>query len=159
MFFDNPVAAFTNLLRLSKPDGRLHFASWCSPKESDLATGLMKAVGSLFTKTDTPPDPNAPGPYAFADQSRVTAILTEAGWSNVRFERWQGRLPLPGATLRESAEFVASMGAIGRLMREQHVAIDRVVDAIIPFLEQRTENKRVVLHSAAWLVSARKKTI
>jgi hypothetical protein len=49
------------------------------------------------------------------------------------------------------------MGALGRLMREQHVALDRVVDAITPFLEQRIENNRVALQSAAWLVSAHKK--
>jgi SAM-dependent methyltransferase len=157
MFFDDPVAAFANLLQLSKPGGRLHFACWCSPKESDLASGLMKATASLFTKPDIPPDPNAPGPYAFANPSRVTSILIDAGWSNVKFERWQGRLPLPGATLRESAEFVANMGALGRLMREQHVAMDRVVAAITPFLEQRKEHNRVALQSAAWLVSAHKK--
>jgi SAM-dependent methyltransferase len=156
MFFDHPEAAFTNLLQLVKPSGRFNFVCWASPKESDLASGLMTAVAPLFRKPDTLPDPTAPGPYAFADRSRVATILCDAGWREITFERWEGRLPVPGATTRECATFVARIGAIARLMREQNVGLDLVIDALIPSLEQRMEHGQVRLRAAAWFVSARR---
>jgi SAM-dependent methyltransferase len=155
MFFDDPVSAFSNLRHLSKRGGRLNFACWCKPKDCDLGAGLMMAVASLFNRPETPPDPTAPGPYALADRTRITSILTDAGWRELHIERWEGHLPLPGATLRESALFAARLGSLGRLMREQNVPVERVADALIPFLEQRIENDRVALHGAAWLVTAR----
>jgi len=156
MFFDNPAAAFANILQATKPDGRLHFACWRDPKKNDMGGGLMKAVAHLFTPPDVKPDPKAPGPFAFADSEYVGALLAKAGWRDVKFEAWDGRLPLLGATARENAELLARMGPIGRAMREQNIEIDRVVDALIPFLEQRCENGRYSLNAAVWLVSARR---
>lgn len=156
MFFGDPVAAFTNMLQLTRPGGSLSFACWGNPKESDMSTGLMSATASLFVRSETRADPTAPGPYAFADPERVSSILNAAGWRDVHFERWDGRLPLPGSNVRESATFAASIGALSRMMREQQVALERVVDALVPFLQQRQENDQIVLRGTAWFVSARR---
>jgi ubiquinone/menaquinone biosynthesis C-methylase UbiE len=156
MFFDDPTAAFANILQLTKPGGHLHFACWRSPKENDMGSGLMKAAAPLFVMPDTKPEPTAPGPFAFADQAYVSGLLASAGWRDVAFEPRDGRLPLAGTTARENAVFLAQMGPIGRLMREQHVALDRVVDALVPFLEQRHENGKYALNGAIWLASARR---
>jgi hypothetical protein len=102
------------------------------------------------------PDPRAPGPYAFADQDYVSSILANAGWRDVAFEIWQGRLPLPSKSARENAQFLASMGPIGRAMREQHIAVERVIDALLPFLEKNKENDCYSLNASTWLVSARR---
>ena len=156
MFFDNPIAAFANMLHSARPGGRLDFVCWCSPKESDMGSGLMKAVSALFEKPNTPADPTAPGPYAFADQDRVRVILTDAGWQDVNVDLWEGFLPLPGHDVSECAAFAANIGAIARLMREQNVALERVVDALVPFLERRMHNGRIALRGLAWFVSAHK---
>ena len=154
MFFDDPVAAFKNLASSVKHDGRLHFACWRSPKENDMGSGLMKAASHLFTPPATKPDPTAPGPFAFADSDRVKKILAEAGWRDVACDTWNGTLPLPGDTVRDSAIFLTRTGGLSRLLQEQNVAVERVIDAITPFLEQRLTNGRVALQGAAWLVSA-----
>jgi ubiquinone/menaquinone biosynthesis C-methylase UbiE len=156
MFFDDPTAAFANILKLAKRDGGLSFACWRNPKENDMGAGLMKDVAHLFTLPDVKPDPRAPGPFAFADQEYTGSLLKAAGWRDVNFEVWEGRIPLAGTTARDNAEFLAHLGPIGRLMREQNVATDRVVDALIPFLEQRRESGRYLLRGTAWLVTARR---
>jgi SAM-dependent methyltransferase len=155
MFFADPVAAFRNMATLCRHGGYLSFVCWCNPKESDMAKGMMNAVAPLFTLPATPPDPNAPGPYAFANQDRVRSILQASGWSDIVFEHCAAQLPLPGVDVRESAAFAASIGAIARLVREQNVPFERVIDCLVPFLEQRRQHDRVVLRAEAWLVAAR----
>ena len=118
--------------------------------------GLMKAVAHLFTPPSVKPDPKAPGPFAFADRDYLNELLVNAGWRDVDFEAWDGKLPLAATSARDNAKFLAHMGPIGRAMREQNIAVERVVDALIPFLEQRNENGRYALNGAVWLLSARR---
>jgi ubiquinone/menaquinone biosynthesis C-methylase UbiE len=156
MFFDNPVAAFANILQAIKPSGALTFACWRSPKENDMGSGLMKATSHLFTPPEVKPDPTAPGPFAFAEQPYVESILSQAGWRDVRFDTWNGRLPLVFATARENADALAQMGPVGRMMREQNVPREKVEAALASFLEQRCDNGRYYLNGAVWMVSARR---
>jgi ubiquinone/menaquinone biosynthesis C-methylase UbiE len=154
MFFDNPIVAFANILQFTKPGGKLTFACWRNPKENDLGGGLMQAAAQLFTPPEVKPEPKAPGPYAFADQDYVRSLLTTAGWRDIKFAAWDGFLPMAGATAHENAEFLARLGPIGRAMREQNVAIEKVIAVLLPFLEQRKDNSRYALKGAVWLVSA-----
>ncbi len=156
MFFDDPTAAFANILQSIKPGGVLTFACWRSPKENDMGGGLMKAVSHLFTPPEVKPDPTAPGPFAFADQTYVSTFLDKAGWRDVNFTPWDGRLPLTGNNAQEVAGFLARMGPIGRVMREQNVAVESVIDALIPFLETRKQNEAFALNGAVWIVTARR---
>lgn len=156
MFFDDPVAAFANIFHAIKPGGALTFACWRSPKENDMGSGLMKATSHLFALPETKPDPTAPGPFAFAEQSYVESILSQTGWRDVRFDKWDGRLPLAFSTARENADALAQMGPVGRMMREQNVARDKVVDALATFLDQRCDDGRYYLNGAVWIVSARR---
>ncbi len=154
MFFANPTAAFANIIQATNPGGRLTFACWRSPKENGMGGGMMKAVSHLFTPPDVKPDPLAPGPFAFADQTYVNTLLANAGWRDVQFEKWDGPLPLNGKDVHEIAAFLTGMGPIGRMMREQNIAIERVIDALVPFLETRNAGGQFALNGAAWIVSA-----
>ncbi|HEY5409097.1 MAG TPA: class I SAM-dependent methyltransferase, partial [Caulobacteraceae bacterium] len=69
MFFENPEAAFTNLRRALKPGGRLDFACWRQPKDNLWLALPMQATKHLLPPLP-PGDPNAPGPFAFADRDR-----------------------------------------------------------------------------------------
>lgn len=78
MFFDDSVAAFRNMGRALRPGGRLAFACWASIDENpwfrlprDIAVARLGKVA--------PPPPGAPGPMAFEDIARVTAMMAEAG--------------------------------------------------------------------------------
>jgi SAM-dependent methyltransferase len=77
MFFDDPVSAFAHLGAVSTPGARLIFSCFRSPAENAWATEIMALL------PDAPAsDPHAPGPFAFADRSRVEDILAKSGWKN-----------------------------------------------------------------------------
>ena len=117
MFFAAPTPAFAHLRRSLKSDGRMAFICWRSPKDNPWATVPVMA-GRLALGIEGPPsDPHAPGPFAFADEGRVRGILEEAGFRNVRAERFDSHMLL-GSSPRSAAEATARIGPLGRLVRE-----------------------------------------
>lgn len=86
MFFDDPVAAFSNIRTATKAGGRMAFVCWRA-----LADNPTFSCGTrvLVERMPDPPvgaGPGAPGPDAFADPDVVTTILTEAGWRDAAVE-------------------------------------------------------------------------
>ncbi|KLO26403.1 methyltransferase type 11 [Mycolicibacter heraklionensis] len=89
MFFDDPVAAFTNIRRAAAPGSRLAFVCW---REGDNPM-FTAGIDVLAAKLESPPaalDPASPGPLAFGDPERVRAILTDAGWTDIAVEPFDG---------------------------------------------------------------------
>ncbi len=83
MFFDDPVAAFTNIRRAASPEAALAFVCWRGIDENPMFTlGTNVLLDRLDPKPE-PPAPDAPGPAAFADPVRVKSILEMSGWSEV----------------------------------------------------------------------------
>jgi len=82
MFFGDPAAAFANIRAALKAGGRMAFVCWRPMAENPLMRAPMQAAAPLLPPMP-PPDPLAPGPFAFADPERVRRILTEAGFSGV----------------------------------------------------------------------------
>jgi ubiquinone/menaquinone biosynthesis C-methylase UbiE len=81
MFFGDPTAAFGNVRRAMKPDGRLALAVFRTPAENPFSVGPLGAVRHLLP-TFAPPGPNDPGMFSWADRgasigcSRMRAIGT-----------------------------------------------------------------------------------
>lgn len=89
MFFDDPVAAFTNIRRTAVPGARLTFVCWRDGDNPMFTAG----VDVLARRLESPPaavDPTAPGPLAFGDGDRVRAILAGAGWHDIELEAFDG---------------------------------------------------------------------
>lgn len=85
MFFDNPVAAFTNIRKSAAPRARLAFVSWREGDNPMFTVGTNILIDRMESPP-APPDPTAPGPLALGNDDRVRAILTEAGWGDIRLE-------------------------------------------------------------------------
>jgi len=116
MFFDNPVAAFANMARGLKPDGRLVFPAWAPISENPWFLIPRDAAIARLGKP-APADPFAPGPLAFQDRERVTKLMEEAGLKNVCAETEV--VPLtPHVTIGEAAKAAASVGPAARIMKE-----------------------------------------
>ena len=103
----------------------------------------------------TPSDPEAPGPFAFADEERLRTILSDAGFGNIDLQRFDTAIFL-GTTPRSAAEGVVQMGPVSRLVRE--VGVERlpiIVDAIEQTLTPlAAPNGHVSLNGSTWIVSA-----
>jgi len=100
MFFEDPVAAFTNIRRHLRPGGRIAFAAWQPPAKNAWFPG---AVFARYAPPPPPPPPDAagppPGPFAFGDPAYVRGILTAAGFDDVRHDEIEREVAVPEDSL------------------------------------------------------------
>jgi SAM-dependent methyltransferase len=155
MFFDEPTAAFTHLHGALKPSGRVAFCCWRTPKENPWASVPMAAVREALAITDPPPHPHAPGPFAFANQDRLRAILAGAGFSAIDIQPFDAPVRL-GDSVKAAAEDAARMGPAGRLVR---IAGDAAAPKAQAALETAlaplaATDGSVTLAGAVWIVTA-----
>lgn len=116
MFFDDPPAAFTNLLRWLTPGGRFAFAVWGGLRENPWMTAVSEVVSSFL---DMPrPDPHGPGPFRYAEAEHLLQLLAGAGFEDLAVKDWRGELPLGGGVpAADAADFaLASFGSFGELL-------------------------------------------
>lgn len=105
--------------------------------------------------TPPPSDPEAPGPFAFAEEERLRTILADAGFGDIDLERFDTAIFL-GPTPRSAAEGTVQMGPVARLVREvgaEHLPI--VIDAIEQTLAPlAAPDGHVSLNGSTWIVAA-----
>lgn len=112
MFFADPVLAFSNIIKALKPGAEITFAAWGQIENNPWFTTAARAARD---RLGAPPkaDPDAPGPFAFRDVTRVTEILSNAGFEEIRSNVSDLRLA-PTGTLREVARMATSVGPAAR---------------------------------------------
>jgi len=153
MFFDDPVAAFTNLARHLRPSGRLCIATWqplvanqwlTVPGAALLGYGSLPEAGAL----------GAPGMFAQADPVTIRSMLTDAGFVGV--DSTPRTLPLVlGTTIDDAVDHLADSGP-GRAVLEtvpehQHGA---ALAAVADVLADHHNDAGVTLDAAVWITTA-----
>ena len=152
MFFDDPVAAFSAFHRAASPQASLIFSCFRDWRLNGFASKIIELTG------EQPPLPDVPGPFAFASQDKVAAILSQSGWGAAKAEPvdfsyvvGQGEDPV--------ADAVSFMRRIGPAARAIRVVDEDKRPAIIEGLHRICEEHRdgdaVLLPAAAWIWSAR----
>ncbi len=156
MFFDDPIAAFSNIRSHARPKGRLHFCCWRTPAANGWTLVPARAVESLMPPSD-PADPFAPGPFAFANPERLIGILDAAGWLEIDLQRFDFEMLLGEGSdaVANAVDFSLRVGPAARLVREGgdvvRVAAAKALEAAYaPLLA----GDRVSLPGSVWLVSA-----
>ena len=154
MFFDDPVAGFTNIHKALKPSGRLAFVCW-RPAAENQWVAIPAGAAKDFLPQQPAPDPHAPGPFAFADPKRVESILSQAGFRDVTIEKLDGVMDL-GASVDHAAFQMTSLGPLSRALNDADDATRaRVVAAVKAAFEKIATPAGVRPGIACWLVSAR----
>ncbi len=155
MFFSEPSAAFSHLRKSLRTGGRCVFVCWRPPRDNPWAMTPLSAARQALNITPPPSDPEAPGPFAFADEERLRTILSDAGFGNIDVQRFDAAIFL-GPTPRTAAEGAVQMGPVSRLVREvgaEHLPI--IVDAIERTLSPlAAANGQVSLNGSTWIVAA-----
>ncbi len=154
MFFDDPQAAFANLLDQAAPGAQLMFSCFRSPLENPWASDMAQLL-----RVPPAPDPRAPGPFAFADPAHVEAVLEGAGWQAISLDpvdfayvAGMGEDPV-----EEALGFFNRIGPAAAVLRtlegeERAEAVARIKG----WIEEYRSGNLVAFGAAAWLVSARK---
>lgn len=155
MFFADPVRAFANIRKGTAPGGRLAFVCWRPLSENEWALAPIIAAMPFLREAPKPPEPGAPGPFAFGQREHIDRILTEAGWKDVRISPWNGLIELPGATAPETAEFMLEIGPLSRTIAEQGLDPAQIKAALVARVEGLADAEgRTRLKAATWIVEA-----
>lgn len=151
MFFADPTAAFANLRSALRPGGRLGFVCW-RPLAENLWMRLPAETAAGLVPPAPPPEPGAPGPFAFADPDRVRRILAEAGFTGIDLTPHDEAIG--GLDLEGTVAMSFRVGPLGAILRERPdlapLLRERVREAVSPWLR----GDAVYMPSATWLVSA-----
>jgi SAM-dependent methyltransferase len=151
MFFNDPVAAFTNIRGSLKPSGRLVFACWRPLNQNPWMREPLEAALPLLPPI-APFDPMAPGPFAFADAGRVQSILAEAGFGSVKVSPFDAAIG--GANLEQTLQLALNVGPLGAALRENPERAETVADAVRDLLSKYATPNGVLMPAAVWIVSA-----
>jgi SAM-dependent methyltransferase len=156
MFFSKPAAAFDHLRKSLRRGGRCVFVCWRTPRDNPWAMAPLSAARIAMGVTPPPADPHAPGPFAFADDDRVRAILSASGFGAIDVQRFDAGIFL-GTSPRLAAERVIQIGPVSRFVREIGSEYSPViVDAVERDLAKvAAPDGLVSLNGSTWIVSAR----
>lgn len=156
MFFQNPTAAFANLRKALRPDGRFTFICWRTPRENPW---VAVPLGVAKRHVDWPEAPGADGPgeFAFADRTRFEDALKGAGFRIEAVDSLDIDVIVGGGGgVTATIDFFLRQGPAARVMGEASEAQREAVKAdleetLAPYLTPRG----VCMKTGTWLVSAK----
>jgi SAM-dependent methyltransferase len=152
MFFADPLAAFVNIRRSLRPNGRLAFVCWRTLEENELDMLPLKAASPYLPPLPAH-DPLTPGPFAFADESRVRKILQDAGFGEIEISDHD---ELVGSgDLDAMLAVCTQVGALGKILRENPELRTATLPAVRSTLAALDGPDGIRLNAATWVVTAR----
>ncbi|SMD08813.1 Ubiquinone/menaquinone biosynthesis C-methylase UbiE [Kibdelosporangium aridum] len=147
MFFEDPVAAFTNIRRALKPGGRLVLLAW-QPMDDNVWLTTFRAI--LAAGRDLPkPPPDGVHAFSLSDPDRVKVLLGKAGFDDVRITGLT-RTMYFGRDPEDAAEFIASQ--FQKLVDEEQR--ESVLAALRADMALHQTEKGIEYDSASWLIEA-----
>ena len=152
MFFADPIAAFINIRRSLRPKGRLAFICWRALEENPLDILPLRAA-SAHLPPQPAYDPDAPGPFAFANPDRVRGILEAAGFEKIEITARDEQVG--SGDLDTMLAVCSRVGALGKILRESPELRAAALPAVRSALAAHDGPEGVKLNAATWVVTAR----
>jgi ubiquinone/menaquinone biosynthesis C-methylase UbiE len=155
MFFAEPAVSFANLRRAMRPQARVTFVCWRDPRENPWMTMPLQAVYQHVPKLPKP-EPEDPGPFAFASEERVRRILTAAGYRDIALERSDLSIDIAnGRGLEGAVDTAMHVGPANRAL-EGHPPEVRAAatNSVRELLAPHVRGKSLPLAGSIWVVTA-----
>ena len=155
MFFNDPVAAFTNIRKSLRPKGRLVFICW-QEINSNQWVKLPLEIVEKYIPLPSPDNPEEPGAFSFGDANRISRILTEAGFSGISIKSFDAEFNV-GATIDEAVDFLTQIGPANNAMEVEGVDKTSKVHITSNLREEllsHTTKSGVKLNASTWIVTA-----
>jgi len=152
MFFNDPVAAFSNLRRAATSGARLCFIAWKGGADNPFMTTAERAAAPLLTNIP-PRNPDGPGQFAFADPQRVRRILEQSGWTQIDIRPTAVGCSFPEAEL---IGYFTRLGPLGQALQQaDEAARNHVIATVRAAFDPYVHGAEVRFNAAIWVVSAR----
>jgi SAM-dependent methyltransferase len=152
MFFGDPIAAFRNIHRALRPDGRLTLLTWQGMADNEWLTEFRAALA--MGRTLPSPPPEAPSPFSLSDPERVKTILGRAGFSDVSLRSLHEPMCF-GPDTDDAFDFISGLTGWMRdgLDAEGEKA---ALAALRSSVTGHTGDHGVTYESATWIIQARR---
>lgn len=154
MFFEHPLAAFSNIRSALRPQGRLVMMVWQQRDRNEWAT----AIESAFQPYDAAAtgSPAAPPAFSLSDQDFVKRILDAAGFAAPMFD--EAHEPVfYGADVDAAFEFVSGFSTVQeKVARLDTRPREQALDRLRCLLTEHQQADGVWFDSRAWIVTARR---
>jgi SAM-dependent methyltransferase len=152
MFFNDPVAAFTNIGGALRPTGRIALLAWQPFERNEWLSAIFSALDA-GRSLPTPPA-GVPGPFGLAEPDTVREIMHRSGLSDVKLTPIAEPVFL-GADADDAWAFVSELGIVRGLTAglddaQRQAALDRLRQMV----DDSETSDGAVLGSAAWLITA-----
>lgn len=141
MFFEDPVAAFTNLRCNAASGAGLAFVAWAPLAKNEHWLRPLELARALVGE-GAARHPRAPGPLAFGDTDYVISILKQSGWGDVGIK--QQMIDLMGTSLEREAQMACTLGPSAALLEEKHADEKILKEAKRIFLKSLPEYVEVM---------------
>lgn len=155
MFFADPALSFGNIRKGMRQGGRVAFACW---REREINPSLWVAAQEAYKVVPPPPvlPPDAPGPFAFAGEGRVHAVLGKAGFADIAMRPVDLELDVAaGRGLEEAVRGALEIGPASRAADGQPDEIRKAIAARIrAAYAPHAKGNSVKLPAAIWIVTA-----
>jgi SAM-dependent methyltransferase len=150
MFFADLLAAFTNIGRALRTDGRLVLLVWQQQERNEWSVAVREAIGSR--------QPPAAGldPFTLGDPSAVEAILGRAGFVDVKFTDVHEPVCY-GPDVATASELVLGLRDTKNMLTalDPH-AREHAVGRLRALLAAHQTDGGVLFDSRAWIITARR---
>jgi SAM-dependent methyltransferase len=155
MFFAQPRKSFANIRRGLRRGARLAFACWREPRLNPWLTLPLEEAYRHVPRLP-PSDPDAPGPFAFADEGRIRDILEGAGFAGVRLEPVDLALDIGiGRGIESALETALAVGPTSRALEGQPPELrTAAAESIRAALRRYQAGNVIALPGAIWIVTA-----
>jgi SAM-dependent methyltransferase len=154
MFFDHPVAAFSNIRSALRTDGRLVMMVWQQHDRNEWATSIERALAS--DDAAVAHSPAARQPFSLGDSDAVRRLLDSAGFAAPTFDEVRASVYY-GPDVDAAFEFVSGFAIVqetaARLDIRQR---ERALDRLRHVLAAHQQADGVWFDSRASIVSARR---
>ena len=154
MFFPDPIAAFTNIRRALRPEGRLCVLCWRKIDENPWM-GAPAAAAFAHVEASEKLPPGSPGPFSLGDDKHTHDILTRAGFVDVSFEAID--LDLVMGAIDVAHDWLCNMGPAAKPLADAGDSAAAVAarHAMRDVLAAHEVDGLVRMPAAAWIVTAR----
>lgn len=155
MFFGDPVAAFTNIARALRREGRLVMMVWQDHHRNEWSVAIQQALAG---GADVPAAaPGAPDPFSLADPTTTERVLDRAGFGEATFTEVHEPVYY-GPDVAAALEWVCAFSCVRDvLQRLDPASTARAREHLLQTLAAHAGGDGVWFDSRAWIVTARRR--